>query len=488
MDFNQLVLNAFNKTYTDKGARALKTTNDALIDFLFSAGAMRDSNAIEIVKLFDKALAENKDKAMKLLFYIRDCREGMGERRFFRECLKSLIRSGYTKTFIKNMDNIIEFGRYDDLFIVFEDEFDHMFGIQKFVCDFLFKQLEEDLTAEYPTLLAKWLPTEKSGVKACHIAKKIITLQYNFYTDAASADYRRKVSKVRKKLNIIEHQITEKSYFAIDYSKVPSMAMKRYQPLFYKYDEDRFIEYLNSVRKGEKKLNASLLTPVDIVQDIINSKKSDYYNEAWNNLKDFRNDENEGALVVCDTSGSMTINQNRPLATAIGLSIYIAERNHDVFKNKFITFSHKPSLNKIIGDNIVEKVENLEKAEWAMNTNIDLVFDIILSTAIRYRVSQKDMIKKVFIISDMEFDDADDEADDTLFEYWRRQFINVGYSLPHIVYWNVAGSTKHFPASKYDDVTLVSGSSAASLQFALNGAESVIRQICNKERYSKICF
>ena len=115
---------------------------------------MRDRAENDCISLFSKALTTDADKAMKLLFYIRDIREGQGERRFFRICMKFLALE-YPKTVIQNLELIPEFGRWDDVI--------ELIGINTKVDEaiksLLRKQIANDLRVEYPSLLGKWLPS-----------------------------------------------------------------------------------------------------------------------------------------------------------------------------------------------------------------------------------------------------------------------------------------------------------------------------------------
>ena len=110
--------NAGNVTVTENLALAYKSTLSHLLDFFGNAGALRKRNDDEVIQLFTKAFAEDKLLALKCLFYIRDVRGGMGERRTFRICMKWLAEN-YTDIFIKNIPNISVYGRFDDLYCVF---------------------------------------------------------------------------------------------------------------------------------------------------------------------------------------------------------------------------------------------------------------------------------------------------------------------------------------------------------------------------------
>lgn len=64
---------------TENGAVAYNSTQSALLDAFGSLGAMKDSPEEDIINIFSKAYDENPNYAMKLLFYMRDIREGQGD-------------------------------------------------------------------------------------------------------------------------------------------------------------------------------------------------------------------------------------------------------------------------------------------------------------------------------------------------------------------------------------------------------------------------
>ena len=71
---------------TENGAIKHVTTHSDVLDMFSLCGSYRNRSDEDCIKAFALALAENKTLAMKCLFYLRDCRGGQGERRFFRVC------------------------------------------------------------------------------------------------------------------------------------------------------------------------------------------------------------------------------------------------------------------------------------------------------------------------------------------------------------------------------------------------------------------
>lgn len=106
-----------NKTLTENGALTNKSTLNNLLDWFAAGGALRERAESDIINLFRKAWGEDALKALKVLFYFRD-REGQGERRTFRICMKWLAEN-HPDVFIKNIENIPFYGRFDDLYCIF---------------------------------------------------------------------------------------------------------------------------------------------------------------------------------------------------------------------------------------------------------------------------------------------------------------------------------------------------------------------------------
>lgn len=114
-DFLNAIKNEENFTYTEKGAGTYTSTMSGILDLFGLGAAYRTRSDNDCTKLFYKALTEDETLALKCLFYIRDVRGGQGERRFFRVVLHDLAITR-PELVIRNLDNIPEFGRYDDLY------------------------------------------------------------------------------------------------------------------------------------------------------------------------------------------------------------------------------------------------------------------------------------------------------------------------------------------------------------------------------------
>lgn len=478
-----------NKVYTENGAVANESTGDFCLDLFATIGAIRKESDSEIEARFVKAYTENKDIATKILFFARDVRGGLGERRVFRVILKWLAENE-GETVKKNLKYVAEYGRYDDLLVLIGTPCENQTIAlikEQFYADM--RAMEENKEV---SLLAKWLPSvNASDKKTVFTAKKIAKR-----LGLSDATYRKSLSSLRAYIKIIENNLRKKDY-SFDYAKQPSKATFKYRKAFIRNDGDRYNDFIRKAERDEVKLNASTLAPYELVgplfqgytmQKLTKEEKASI-NATWKALPDYDLDEN--AIAVIDTSGSMyCFGKPLPASVALSLGIYFAERNNGYFKNHFIEFSARPQLIEIKGKTFVDKLRYISSFNEVANTNIEAVFDLILKTAVKNKLSQRDLPAKLYLISDMEFDEAVDSAGTTNFENAKRKFEKSGYKLPEIVFWNVASRNRQQPVTKNDDgVVLVSGCTPRIFSMVAKGKMNpftFMKEVVESERYAKI--
>jgi Domain of unknown function (DUF2828) len=487
--------NEFNEGRTANGAFAYNSTQSKVLDLFSLGGAYRNRTDEEKAQLFSKAFGENPLLAMKTLFYLRDVLEGQGERQFFRVALKHLALHNKS-ALIKNLHLVPQFGRWDDLWVLLDTD------VRQDVVSLVKNQLVIDKKSERPSLLAKWMPSENAS---SHVTKRNAKI-FRKALGGTPKQYRKLLSSLRAKLNLVETHMSEKDYASIQYDKLPSKAGLIYRGAFFRNDEERYKGFLDSLTKGEVKVNAKTLYPYDIVNKALaNYNGRNVWNYSWNSkdltaqdiqlldaqwkaLPNFIGERKENSIAVVDTSGSMS---GTPMNVAISLGIYLAERNKGVFHNHFMTFSDRPQLQEIVGGNIVEKVRNLSDADWNGSTNVESVFRKILDTAIRNNVPQDEMIAKVYIISDMQFNSCTRGADAHIFKTMAVEFARHGYKLPNLVFWNVNAFMSNVPMTMNEvGVQLVSGFSPSIFTQLLNAdgktPYDLMLDVVDSERYKEV--
>ena len=484
------------KTYTENGAVTYKTTGSDCLDLFASIGAIRRNSDEDIINRFIRAFTESPDFAMKILFFGRDVRGGLGERRVFRIVLNWLAHNEPT-TLKKNIGYISEYGRWDDLLALIDTP------CRGCALSEIKAQLRKDITAldsgGEVSLLAKWLPSVNASNRNTVRYAKIIAKSLGM-TDAR---YRKTLVALRARIRIIENNLREKDY-TFDYSKQPSKAMFKYRAAFYRNDGERYAEFLNKVEKGEATLHAGTLAPYELVEPYVNNRfwtgetgfmraisdeENASLNATWASLPDYCNDEN--ALAVVDTSGSMYCDNNpTPASVALSLGLYFAEHNKGAFRNHFIEFSAQPELIEIKGETFADKLRYVCSFNEIANTNVDAVFDLILNAAVNNNVPQSEMPSTLYLISDMEFDCCVENADISNFERAKKLYNAHGYKLPRVVFWNVASRHGHQPI-RMDErgVALVSGCTPKLFDMVMSGEISpykMMMEVIGSERYKVI--
>ena len=474
-----------NRTYTENGALSHATTNSDCLDLFATIGALRSAKEQEIISRFQRAFAEDPDLAMKTLFFARDIRGGLGERRVFRVAMKWLADHA-PDSVQKNLPHIAEFGRWDDLLALL----DTACGMN--ALELIRDQLNRDSMSmdmgDDVSLLAKWLPSvNASNPETVRMAKQVAR-----YLGMTDAQYRKTLVKLRARIRILENDLREKDY-SFDYAKQPSKALFKYRKAFLRNDSERYEDFLDKVSRGEAKLHTGTLTPYEIIAPFfdrqVDDREAASIDATWNAQEDFTGGEN--ALVVIDGSGSMyCFGEPRPASVALSLGIYFAERNRGLFRDHFITFSEKPQLVQIKGKTILEKVRYCHGFNEVANTNIQKVFELILNTAVKNAVPQEELPSTLYIISDMEFDACAEGADVTNFEYAKKRFEEAGYKLPRVVFWNVQSRNAQQPVTQNEQgVALVSGCSPRIFGMLTAGTLSpmgYMLDILGSERYAKI--
>lgn len=480
-------------TRTENGAFAYNTTDSAMMDLYSTLGALRTRNSSEIIAKFSAAFDENPVLATKALFYCGDCREGLGERRTFRICLKWLAEN-HPDILVKNIDNIPYYNRWDSVFELMDTSLENkMWAI---IEDTLVNDLDNYSNNKPISLLAKWMPSiNTSSYDTRVLARKCI----NALGISNEKKYRKMLAVLRKYLEVPEHIMSARDWGKIDYEKVPSYAMKKYRNAFKNHDGIRFDNYLKLVSSGEKKINSSVLYPYDIVKPYLDINNSDSYylcntspdnvlELQWKNLPNYI-EGNNNVLVMCDCSGSMFWGENPPIYTSIGLGIYFAERNNGLFKDLIMTFSSKPMYIDISNkSSLLSKVRKIfSNRNVGLSTNLKAGFDLILNTAVSNNLSKENMPKALVVISDMEIDNYSSNLD--FVETVKRDFEKYGYEMPKLILWNVESRNDTF-LTKSNDVILVGGHSASIFKTFLNcltysGYEIMVNTLMS-ERYERV--
>jgi hypothetical protein len=484
--------NTANLGLTENGAVTNISTLNHVLDWFGAGAALRQRSPDEVVKLFSRAFAQDRLAAMRILFYLRDIREGQGERKTFRIVINWLAQH-YPEVARKNLENIPFYGRFDDLYAFLNTPLESdMFALVS-------AQLKSDLRSmkegESVSLLTKWLKSENTSSPE----SRAMGYKTRSALGLTSKRYRRILSSLRRYIDVTEVKMCDDRWSDIDFEKVPSKASMIYRKAFGKHDQKRYAKYLESVKKGEAKINAAAVFPYEILRSLLgdsvfcatpSAQEITAADLQWKAMPNWMGNNEHKGIVIADVSGSM-FNGIPNVYVAISLAIYFAERNEGPFKNIWMNFSHTPTFQKLVGSNLYERIQNMDKNNWGSGTNLQSAFDLILSTAVKNRVAQKDMPTTLYVVSDMELDPSSSRNKTTNFQHIREKYEAAGYKLPRLVWWNVASRNDNFPIRADDNGTaLVSGCSPSILKSLLSAEAfdpmSIVWDTINTPRYERV--
>ena len=464
---------------TENGMATNSTSLDSVVDLFYNIGAMRGPYKERLITTFSKAFYQDPTRAMKILFWARDVRGGAGERQVFRDIMKYLAKS-HPEALTKNLSLIPEYGRWDDLLT--------LVGTQLETNAFLL--IQGALAAENG-LCAKWMPRKGP------IASKLRNFMGN-----SPKQYRKTLVNLTK---VVESQMCAKEWDQIEFSKLPSVAAARYQNAFVNNARDSYFKYLDSLSKGEAKINAGAVYPYDIIKSLKHGNE-EVSSEQWNALPNYMEGSDEMILPMVDVSGSMNSiasGSTSCMDVAISLGLYISERNNGPFKDSILTFSANPKL-EVLSGSLSERMNQLAYVNWGMNTNLEAAFRLILKQAVKHNVSVDEMPDKILILSDMEFDAATKSLDrswgrrndipawnPTAQQMIEKMYAESGYKMPKIVYWNLQSRNGGVPVGfDTSGTALISGFSPSIMQSILGSEDfnpvSIMEKTIMSERYEKV--
>lgn len=440
------------KEYGPKGSRALSDEDNLLWPLL------------------DKMWAESPLLCLKLIFYKGDCRGGSKEKRlwlvsFFwlmdrhqavaEKCLQHVPFFRYWKDLVK----IAGKGPY----------------WSQLVASLFYSQLTKDLDAlrnpetnKGISLCAKWVPTEKSaGDRSAPLL--LPSIRSLFGMDARQ--FRKTVTTpLRAHVKVVESFMCSQRWGSIEYSHVPSVAMNTYRKAFQLHDGERFAEWLQKLKSGDKsvKIQVGQLFPHTVAQAYLRGGAYDELTEQqWKALveKTRALGTFDKALVVSDTSGSMS---GVPMDVSVSLGVLISNSAKGAWKNILVNFDSNPAFHKLTGTCLRDDISTVRSVPWGGSTNLDGVFDILLSRAQEMEVPAEDMVTRIFILTDMQFNAAC--GGDGALVRAAEKFKAAGYQVPEIVCWNLRDSIVSVAAEDHTPgVCMLSGFSQDALKAVLKG-------------------
>lgn len=460
-----------NTTTTTNGA--LQYRIDPVVEFFTQVGAKTPEE--QIYSLFKKAVAANKDLAVRSLLWSYDCRGGAGRRANFLTILPHAVNAHLlTEEEAKAILTLIpELGRWDALCKLAESIKSK--SIQSYALNMICEALLEG-----NSLCAKWMP--RKGLMAARIMgyfSKVLEQPMNH------KQYRQLLVKNTK---VVETLMSANNWQGIDYEHVPSVAGSRYRNAFDRHDYERHQAYIKAVANGEAKMNTSALYPHDIARMIAGMVGRGVINTAWKSLQDIP--VNGNILCMADVSGSMgcanVSGSITAMNVAITMAIYFAERAKGMWRNMIMTYSAVPELIALDeGDTFTAKYYKVEQGSPSpLSTDIQLAYRKILRLGVNNGIPKEDMPSALVILSDMQFDGIGPKSiDDDI----KASFIAAGYDIPKLIYWNLNSYCNGVPISSVlsKDSVEYSGYSPRGIETVLGDRTmvDVLLETVNIDRY-----
>lgn len=469
-------------TFTENGAVSYPV-DDPLVELFYKA--LRDTPDEKMREMVRNAWCDSNGDSrvrqlhtLKLLFHLRWCRGGKGERNMFRIAMDELIKIGATDHVRANLENYPFFGYWKDLLFLLGTDLETD-SIKLFT-----DQLATDQTnlasgnGKLITLAGKWAPSEGKEFDR----KFGATRKFCRALGINSAMYRKTVvAPLRRQLQIVESKMCDHEWGNIKYEHIPALARLKYANSFRKHDPERYLQYMQDVASGKTKMNIKMVYPYQLVEKFIggNSKASYPSDEdldvMWNELVKQTRQElvdsgaNLQALGVADLSGSM---QGIPMQNSVALSLLWAELCEGRFHGHFYTFSRSAKLLKIEGSTLKEKVAWIMSHAEIENTNFQAVFDDMLTHAGLWSLPPELYPQTVYVFTDGQFDQMVQNGSKTHLDVLVEKHRDAGYALPRIIFWNLRGDTVDFPSpGDRQGVAMISGFSPSLMTLIMKGQE-----------------
>lgn len=456
---------------TKEGAAAFEHSLNHALEFFSKAGSQftkkrsyyDDGSDETALSLFQKSWIVDKALTMRLLLWLRDCRGGAGNRSATRDILHWLAKHD-PQWILANIGWLPLVGRWDDLMSLFGTELESSAA-----------QLWAGAIASNDVLAAKW--ADRSYRPLQKAMKK------------NEAELRKLLSRIRKE-HIVEFKMCAADWEKITYEHVPSVAMARYTKAFGRHDEERFQAYKEALAAGKTTVKASVLFPHDCIRTVKHGDVgiADAQFEA---LPNYMEGTNEKIIVLSDTSGSMSAvvaGSIQAMDISQGLALYCSSKipKDSPFYKRFIGFESESKFKVWEGMTFSQAVRNRDVFDGACGaTRIDKALDLILKTAVFYKLTNERMPTMLLIVSDMQFHQgagtgfsygytetkkAEDRAL-TEIEACLQKWDKAGYKRPKVVYWNTSAYAGSQATADDKNVAMVSGFSPSVLKALLSGED-----------------
>ncbi|KIJ35501.1 hypothetical protein M422DRAFT_61276 [Sphaerobolus stellatus SS14] len=439
-----------NRMPTENNAAGFKSTLSPTLDAFFSLH--QNTRLQEISVILDRSWEYDADNTLRIIWNLRSIHEGKSAREmFYREFgwlyqrhprtaianlkylvepyipkvkKKNLMMLGMSHGYWKDLLNILLLASRDELcadsslgtlhvswegnyritgsFVLyvsvarlFAEQLARDIDVQRQIAD---PQTDPERRASLTyrlTLAAKWA----SNVGGSHGRfPNIATAIADILHASGSLPFQITSSEQLCAQDIPEIVMSTQKWHTIKYSRVPSLCMQINKNRFFKHDEERFFQYLRDVTFGKRKISGGTLLPHTLLYEAIKSDiKEDQLptsgiarviaeakamtkigeeviDAQWKTLVQKKVKESgtlENALAICDVSGTMGSLEwggpNDSIFPAVALSILLAQ------------VARPPCA---------------------------VFIKLLLPMAIQHRLKPEDMIMRLCVFSDTQFDNS----------------------------------------------------------------------------------
>jgi hypothetical protein len=381
------------------------------------------------------------------------------------------------------------------------------------------------------SLAAKWIPREKS-CQYRNIYESLATNYFKQYLNGnqtinqmekallkCKTEYRKLLSSLNRAIDTVQIKQCGHNWNNINFNKVTSVTLTKQKKAFlnikkdnsvrFPDDEDRvkcsenFKNHIEQSVNGKVEMKGKRVGMADFTKQAIELNSMNNFDQTEKDLLNSQwrdNASQNGCLgkmiAMVDVSGSM---EGDPMHVAIALGIRIAEKS--MLGKRVMTFSSKPTwVNLEPYTDFISQVRAVKDAEWGMNTNFNAALDMILDAIVTNKMAPEDVQDMILVIlSDMQMDEGDKCDKQILYESMKEKYADAGirvngvpYKPPHILFWNLRG-TSGFPSlSNQPNASMMSGFSPTLLNlFCEEGLDalqsvtpwSILNKSLENERY-----
>lgn len=478
-----------NNERTTNGGLAYKTTRNANLDLFGKSGEIGYPSFLEDFKL---AFKEDSQLALRNLLHTRDIRGGKGVRNTFQKGLYWLSIN-HPDTILKSdlLEKTVEVGYWKDLYQLVEKH-DVGIEIKKRVINLIARGLDDP---DCNSLAAKWLPL-----------KGPVASMLRSYLRLTPKELRQKVVALRTE--VTERLICENRWGDVVYQHVPSRCMHLLNKAFRRHDEDRFTSFIEDVSSGVTTMNSGTLYPHQVSAPYAHYTRcdrqmsrtpiviNDVAEAQWKSLPNYLEGKTKGILPVVDLSGSMdapvdrTANPPSYAHLAITLGAYISERTQGPFKDLVLTFADKPAFVDLTKTTtLASRLVEINKGRVGYSTNIEGVFNLLLSMITGQDLSQDQLPESLIFLSDTQSNFT--SSDRHIYKLCQDKFKAIGYTAPKLIFWVLNAAKNNNVPVEFDSsgAALVSGFSSSTLKGILTDLEqytpeNVMLSVLSDSRYT----